>query len=181
MPLPSLWSFVARSRVNITFTHMYIHVCVCVRERARARAYDYSFMTFKNMQPEQNTFITDSRPYISFILYLELQWANLWSVRALQLGIKYKRFPYSARKFSSLSPLAFATSYYIYILCTKNMSIKILPGSRKRFGSESVRLHKIFCRSDKSYFSTYELMHRENVKRKMMKTENKQVCCEEKC
>jgi len=61
------------------------------------------------------------------------------------------------------------------------MSMKIKSGSRKRFGSKSVRLHNIFRRGDKSYFWTFELMHSENVKRKMMKTENRQVCCEEKC
>jgi len=48
-------------------------------------------------------------------------------------------------------------------------------------GSESVRLHKILWRRDKSYFTTFELMQLENVERKMMKTENKQVCCGEKC
>jgi hypothetical protein len=39
----------------------------------------------------------------------------------------------------------------------------------------------MFCGCDKSYFSTSELMHHENVNRKMMKIKNKQVVCKGKC
>jgi len=63
-------------------------VCVCLCVCVRLLVYDIQgYTTWTNYLHHRQ------RPYISVILFLELQWANLWSVRALQLGKSTKGFP----------------------------------------------------------------------------------------
>jgi hypothetical protein len=152
----------ACSRVN--FTYIYVR---------------FTCMTFKNTAV-WTTHLDQRQPAVSsFILFVELQWANLWNVRDLQLGISTKGFSTRRVNFPACPCLRLLLNT-IYITHTQHVDENFIP-QQKSFGSESVRLHKIFWRRDKSYFSTFESMHRENVKRKIMKIENRQVCCEQKC